>query len=136
MDVYAYQSALAVQGRLVTVTEAVHSPVGRAESATVNAVAEELGIDQSAASRMLTEAVEAGCLTLARGPRDGRRRTASVTAAGDTQLEQAHAWQEEVFIELTSGWSARRRNDFHQAMADLLARSYEPRPTSLAGMVS
>lgn len=39
-------------------------------------------------------------------------------------LDQAHAWQERVFDELTAGWSRKRRSDFRRAMADPIARSY------------
>lgn len=39
-------------------------------------------------------------------------------------LDQAHRWQEEVFAELTRGWSDKKRCDFQQAMTDLIERSY------------
>jgi MarR family transcriptional regulator, organic hydroperoxide resistance regulator len=116
-------ATVAEQGRLVLVTEAVHALAARAEPATVNAVARELGIDQSGASRLIRSAVEARYLTTARGRGDGRRREVSVTDTGAAALRHAHAWQEEVFAELTAGWSGRRREDFRSAMADLLSRS-------------
>ncbi|KRA97512.1 transcriptional regulator [Devosia sp. Root685] len=118
-------AAMAEQGRLVLVTEAVNSLVARGEPATVNAVAWSLGIDQSGASRLIKGAVDAGYLTMMAGPTDRRRRALSVTAAGHIALGQAHAWQEEVFVALTAGWSEQRRDDFEKAMADLIARSYE-----------
>jgi MarR family transcriptional regulator, organic hydroperoxide resistance regulator len=107
-------ATVAEQGRLVLVTEAVHA---------LAAVARELGIDQSGASRLIRSAVEARYLTTARGRGDGRRREVSVTDTGAAALRHAHAWQEEVFAELTAGWSGRRREDFRSAMADLLSRS-------------
>ncbi|WP_345599142.1 MarR family winged helix-turn-helix transcriptional regulator [Thermocatellispora tengchongensis] len=106
------------------VTEAVAALAGRDEPATVNAVADEIGIDQSGASRLIKSAVEAGYLTMTTAPSDGRRREVSVTPAGRTALRHAHAWQEKVFAELTAGWSRQRRDDFQRAMADLIARSY------------
>lgn len=109
--------------RLVLVTEAVDSLAARGESATVNAVARELGIDQSGASRMIRGAVDAGCLAMVTGTSDARRREASITAAGVVALEWAHAWQEEVFAELTAGWSGARRDELRRAMADLIERS-------------
>ncbi|MEU2610175.1 MarR family winged helix-turn-helix transcriptional regulator [Micromonospora sp. NPDC007271] len=105
-------------------TEAVAALVGRYEPATVNAVADEIGIDQSGASRLIKSAVDVGYLTMTTAPSDGRRREVSVTSAGRTALRQAHAWQEEIFAELTAGWSQQRRDDFQSAMADLIARSY------------
>lgn len=111
------------QGRLVLVTEAVAALAGRGQPATVNAVAEEIGIDQSGASRLIRNAVDAGYVTVTTTPSDGRRREVAVTPRGRTVLQQAHAWQERVFDELTEGWSRRRRDDFQSAMVDLMARS-------------
>ncbi len=117
-------AATAEQGRLVQVVEAVHALTGRGEPATVNAVAAEIGIDQSGASRLVRDAARAGHLDITISSTDGRRRQLTLTDAGQTLLMQAHAWQEQVFGQLTQGWSQRRRDEFHRAMADLIARSY------------
>ncbi|GAA3347990.1 MarR family winged helix-turn-helix transcriptional regulator [Amorphoplanes nipponensis] len=114
----------AERGRLVLVTEAVDALVGRGLPATVNAVAREIGIDQSGASRLIKGAAAAGYLTMSSPDTDGRRRQAAVTASGHTLLEQAQAWQERIFDRLTEGWSERRRRDFLLAMAELVDRSY------------
>ena len=114
----------AEQGRLVLVTEAVHSLTQRGIMATVNAVAQEIGIDQSGASRLVKSATQAGYLTMQASETDGRRRQAKVTSSGHTMLEQAHDWQEQVFERLTEGWSEQQRRDFQQAMTDLIDRSY------------
>lgn len=113
------------------VVEAVHSLTQREITATVNAVAHEIGIDQSGASRLVKSAAEAGYLTMRASETDGRRRAATVTPSGHTLLEQAHDWQEQVFDRLTEGWSEQRRRDFHRAMTDLIARSHavDTRPT-------
>lgn len=115
---------VAEQGRLVLVTEAVNSLATRDEPSTINAVARELGIDQSGASRMIKNAVNADYLAMTKGSVDSRRREVSMTPAGVAALEKAHAWQEQVFTKLTAGWSQSRRDDFHKAMADLITRSY------------
>jgi DNA-binding MarR family transcriptional regulator len=120
----AGDAVIAEQGRLVQVTEAVNALVDRDEPATVNAVAHELGIDQSGASRLVKSAADAGYLTMAKGASDGRRREVSITAAGQAALEHAHRWQEQVFDDLTAGWTRQRRDDFQRAMADLIARSH------------
>lgn len=112
------------QGRLVLVCEAVHALSRRATPATVNSIAQEVGIDQSGASRLIKSATAAGYLVMAASATDGRRREASLTSAGETMLDQAHRWQEEVFAELTRGWSDKKRCDFQQAMTDLIERSY------------
>lgn len=120
----AGDAAVRERGRLVLVTEAVGSLTGRGEPATVNAVARELGIDQSGASRMIKSAVDAGYLATGKGAVDARRREVSVAVAGVAALEHAHAWQEEVFAELTATWSQARRDNFQAAMAELIERSY------------
>lgn len=120
----AGDASIAEQGRLILATEAVSALAGRGEPATVNAVAGEIAIDQSGASRLVKNAVDAGYLTLTANPPDGRRREVVVTPQGRAALQQAHAWQERVFDELTAGWSDRRRDDFQAAMADLIAQSY------------
>lgn len=114
----------AEQGRLVLVTEAVHTLTQRGVVATVNAVAHEIGIDQSGASRLVKSATELGYLTMQASETDGRRRQATVTSFGHTMLEQAHDWQEQVFDRLAEGWSEQQRRDFQQAMTDLIDRSY------------
>jgi DNA-binding MarR family transcriptional regulator len=113
----------AEQGRLVLVTEAVHSLTQRGIAATVNAVAREVGIDQSGASRLVKNATGAGYLAMQESE-DGRRRESTVTSSGHTMLEQAHDWQEQVFDRLTEGWSEVQRRDFQQAMTHLINQSY------------
>ncbi|SEU24641.1 MarR family winged helix-turn-helix transcriptional regulator [Nonomuraea wenchangensis] len=114
---------LAERGRLVLVAEAVHALTGHGVPATVNAVAHEIGIDQSGASRLVRSAREAGYLTMGVPDADGRRRRAALTPAGLALLDHAHDWQEQVFDRLTEGWSERRRRDFRQAMTELMERS-------------
>lgn len=106
------------------VTEAVHFLTQRGIAASVNAVAHEIGIDQSGASRLVKTATEAGYLTMRASEMDGRRRHAMVTSSGLTMLKQAREWQEQVFDRLTAGWSEQRRYDFQQAMTDLVDQSY------------
>lgn len=107
------------------VCEAVNALSQRGASVTVNAIAHEIGIDQSGASRLVKSAITAEYLVMAVSRVDGRRREASLTPAGLSMLEQAHRWQEEVFVQLTAGWSDKKRYDFQQAMTDLMKRSYE-----------
>src|SRR5215217_2809727 len=111
----------AEQGRLVLVVEAVQS-VRERQPATINAVAHELGIDQSGVSRLVKSVVSAGYLELQASDRDGRQREVSITPAGLTMLDQAHAWQEALFQELTEQWTERQRVDFRKAMLSLLDR--------------
>lgn len=116
--------AVGERGRLVLVCEAVHALSQRGSPVTVNAVAHEIGIDQSGASRLIRSATAADYLAMAASAADGRRREASLTPAGRSMLAQAHRWQEDVFAQLTTGWSDKKRHDFQQAMTDLMDRSY------------
>ena len=105
------------------VCEAVYALDRRGAPSTVNAIAHEIGIDQSGASRLIKSATAAGHLVLATSSADGRRREASLTPAGRSMLDQAHRWQEEIFAELTTGWSENKRQDFQQLVSDLMERS-------------
>lgn len=122
----AGDDAATEQGRHVLVAEAVGALTGRGIAASVNAVAHEIGIDQSGASRLIKSATEAGYLVMQPSRSDGRRREASLTSAGRSMLKQARHWQERVFDELAAGWSEQRRREFQRAMEDLMDRSYEP----------
>lgn len=113
----------AEQGRLVLVSEAVHSLAKRGVSTTVNAIAHEIGIDQSGASRLVKGATAAGYLVMAESETDARRREVSLTQEGQSMLREAHRWQEEIFAQLSAGWSEERRREFQRAMTDLIDRS-------------
>jgi DNA-binding MarR family transcriptional regulator len=89
--------------RDVMVTEAVAS-LSQRDGVTVNAVANDLGIDQSGASRFIAQAVQRGYLRKAPAQQDARQRALHVTPAGEELLRAAHAWQEAVFADLTAGW--------------------------------
>ncbi|MGC2942479.1 MULTISPECIES: MarR family winged helix-turn-helix transcriptional regulator [unclassified Brevibacterium] len=122
-----------LQGRLVLVAEAIHGLSQRGAPTTVNAVAAEIGIDQSGASRLINTAREAGILetlpmasdSRSRPTRDARRRETRVTGTGLSMLADAHVWQEQIFSELTAGWTQRRRREFAEAMEDIMNRSHE-----------
>jgi DNA-binding MarR family transcriptional regulator len=79
---------------------------------TIPAVADQLGLDRSVASRMVADAVAAGYVTRQPDPADARRVVLAATSAGRTLLGQARAWQQRVFQELTAGWSAADRERF------------------------
>ncbi|MEU4604730.1 MarR family winged helix-turn-helix transcriptional regulator [Kribbella sp. NPDC023972] len=118
---------IAEQGRLVLVTEAVNS-VAQRQAATINAIAHEIGIDQSGASRLVKEAVAAGYLQTQPAETDTRRRDVTVTKSGLAMLNHAHQWQEEIFAQLTTTWTSRQRATFHQAMQNLLETSHALNP--------
>jgi len=108
----------------VLVCEAVHAISQRGAPVTVNAIAREIGIDQSGASRLIKSATVSDYLAIVASSADGRRREASLTPAGRSMLDHAHRWQEGVFVQLTTGWSDKKRHAFQQAMTELMERSY------------
>ncbi|MBN6811528.1 MarR family transcriptional regulator [Kocuria marina] len=118
--------------------EAAASLIDRGRPVTVNAVASEIGIDQSGTSRLVKSAVDAGYVAMTTSRSDRRRREVTVMPSGDAVLREAHAQQEQVFDELTVGWTRLRREEFHAAMTDLVRRSHlmdmEPRDGGHSGV--
>lgn len=122
MAAVAGQVADPDRGRDVMVTEAIQALQASGE-VTVNDVADQLGIDQSGASRFITQAVEHGYVSKIASPTDARKRHLVVTESGDELVEAAHQWQEAVFAELTSDWSPAEIRQFHYLMERLIAAS-------------
>ena len=108
-------------GRLVLVAEAVAALARQGSEPTVNAIAAEIGIDQSGASRLITAAVDAGLVATAASAHDARRRTVHLTPTGQGLLVDARQWQGEVADRLTAGWSRKRREEFFAALRDVVA---------------
>jgi DNA-binding MarR family transcriptional regulator len=113
------------RGRDVMVTEAVIVHSGRG-GATINQVAEELGIDQSGASRMVADAVARGYLSKEPAV-DARRRVVQVTEHGQQLVARAHAWQETIFADLTAGWTPAEVEQFTRLMRRLCQTPPPPR---------
>ena len=102
-------------GRLAMVVEAVHDAKARGD-VTINDIANELGIDQSGASRLVSQAIAAGYIQRTRAERDGRARQCRLTPEGEELLAAAWKWQEDVFNRLTVGWSEEEKRTFVEMM--------------------
>lgn len=76
----------------------------RDEQVSVADVAYQLGIDQSGASRFVTATIDDGYLRRTASAADRRRAALVITRAGGTLLADAHAWQEQIFANLTAHW--------------------------------
>ncbi|MFC4496983.1 MarR family winged helix-turn-helix transcriptional regulator [Streptomyces ovatisporus] len=109
----------AERGRDVMVTEAV-AALADGGGASVNDVARELGIDQSGASRMVSQAAGRGYLVKSHAA-DARRRAVDVTEAGRELIAAAHEWQEATFAELTADWTPGEVAQFTGYMERLVA---------------
>ncbi|MET0133153.1 MAG: MarR family winged helix-turn-helix transcriptional regulator [Kibdelosporangium sp.] len=107
---WANQAAATAAGDVphILVVEAVHA----AGEATVNAVAHQLGLDHSGASRMVRDATAGGYLVRAESDQDRRRVLLRLTEQGEELLAGARNWQNQVFDELTGTWSAKDKAQF------------------------
>lgn len=112
-------SAELQHGRMVMAVEAVDSAKQRG-AATINDIAEELGIDQSGASRLMSQAISAGFVQRERADGDGRARECGLTPTGEELLRAARLWQEEVFQQLTHDWTGKEREVFAEHMQRIL----------------
>ena len=100
----------------ILAVEAVHTA---GDAATVNAVAHQIGLDHSGASRMVRDAVAAGFLERAASTRDRRRAALRLTASGDRLLVESHAWQQRAFEQLTAAWTTRDRDQLAEYLQRL-----------------
>ncbi|MGW0006768.1 MarR family winged helix-turn-helix transcriptional regulator [Nocardia grenadensis] len=107
----------------VQVVEAVAGAAEAPAEATITAVAHQLGLDHSGASRMVRDATTAGYLARRESDLDRRRTALHLTPAGTRLLADAHNWQRQVFDRLTGDWSPADRRRFAgylQRLADEL----------------
>ena len=82
------------------------------EEITVGAVADELSVDRSVASRMVTDCIESGYLRRAASNLDGRRTVLQLTPAGVGLRDQFRKLQREAFERITANWSDLERVEF------------------------
>lgn len=79
---------------------------------TVGMIAERLNIDPSRASRIVSEAIQAGLLRRKASQQDGRRICIELTARGQHVADQAHRGRRAYYDRLMDGWSERDRTEF------------------------
>jgi DNA-binding MarR family transcriptional regulator len=94
----------------ILVLEAVHAAAPG--EATINAVAHQLGLDHSGASRMVKDTTESGYLSRVESEQDRRRTVLRLTTQGHDLLDAAHQWQRKTFDDLTQTWSPHDRTQF------------------------
>jgi DNA-binding MarR family transcriptional regulator len=95
--------------------------------AQIGAVAVELGLDRSNASRMLAASVAAGLVTKTVSAQDARRTELDLTPAGSDLLAAARAWQEQTFARMVADWPARDARRFASYLVRLASSEGTPR---------
>jgi DNA-binding MarR family transcriptional regulator len=84
----------------------------RRDETTVGAVAEELGVDRSVASRMVTDCIQHGYLLRAASQQDGRRTVLRLTSEGEGLRARFAKEQRQAFERITRDWPEEERLQF------------------------
>ncbi|GAA1290343.1 MarR family winged helix-turn-helix transcriptional regulator [Pseudonocardia aurantiaca] len=79
---------------------------------TVGGVADQLGIDPSAASRMVSDLISQGLLERLASQRDGRRTVLRLTPEGTAARDRFRRQHRQAFEHITRDWPARERLEF------------------------
>jgi DNA-binding MarR family transcriptional regulator len=79
---------------------------------TVGGLADQLMVDSSAASRMVTDCISHGYLVRAASQQDGRRTVLRLTEDGVTLLEHFRHQQRQAFEHITREWPPAERLEF------------------------
>lgn len=89
----------------VQVLEAIDAARERG-GVSVTTIADELGVDRSGASRMVSAAVEAGYVRKRASSADARHAELFATRRGAELLGAARAWQQGMFERMVADWPA------------------------------
>ncbi|MBQ1159047.1 MarR family winged helix-turn-helix transcriptional regulator [Streptomyces smyrnaeus] len=98
--------------------DVVDEAAGHGRALTVTEAAAALAVDQPRASRLASQALEAGLLYRGTDPSDGRRSLLGLTADGREALDEIRSFRQEAIAEALEGWPAADR----AALARLLSR--------------
>ncbi len=98
--------------------DAIDTATTHGGAPTVTETATALGIDQPRASRLTTQALDAGLLRRVADQADGRRSLLTLTPSGRSALDRIHAFRQDVIAEATTRWTTEDR----AALARLLSR--------------
>ncbi|UGT64595.1 MarR family winged helix-turn-helix transcriptional regulator [Nocardia asteroides] len=96
----------------IQVVEAVAAGTENGAEATVGTIAHLLGLDHSAAGRMVRDAGTDGYVSRTESTVDQRRTALRLTPRGTRLLTGAQQWQRRIFTELTADWSDEDRDRF------------------------
>jgi DNA-binding MarR family transcriptional regulator len=92
--------------------------VAESEPVRTSALAEQVGVDPSTMSRHVSVLDQAGYVTRAADPDDGRAQALSLTPAGREVMEKARAARHDLITDVLAGWDDNDRTQ----LASLLGR--------------
>jgi DNA-binding MarR family transcriptional regulator len=101
----------------ILVVQAVEEIARSRREATIGAVAAQLGIDPSTASRLVAQSVQSGLLRRDASQSDGRVRSLDLSEAGRGLAADAARYQRAVFDAATAEWTAEERETFAHLFA-------------------
>jgi DNA-binding MarR family transcriptional regulator len=101
-----------VQMSSLFVVHAVAQLSGIGSDVAVGAVAEQLDIDPSTASRLVGHAIDAGFVARRPSPRDARRANLQLTAVGQRLKAVADRFRRAYLAELLADWTEAERAEF------------------------
>lgn len=85
---------------------------------TVGGVAEQLAVDPSVASRMVTECINDGLLVRKASQRDGRRTVLELSEEGIRLRDQFRSQHRQAFIKITHDWPESKRLTFARLLIE------------------
>lgn len=85
---------------------------------TVGGIAEQLTIDPSVASRMVTDCIDAGYLVRKASQRDGRRTALELTREGIALRDRFRSQHRQAFVQITRDWPEHKRLQFARLLIE------------------
>ncbi len=85
---------------------------------TVGYVADQMSVDSSQASRMVSGMIKDGLLIRQASQLDGRRTIIELTDAGRGLRDRFRSQHRQAFLEITHEWPAQKRRDFAALLVD------------------
>ncbi|SHG71490.1 MarR family winged helix-turn-helix transcriptional regulator [Geodermatophilus nigrescens] len=125
------RAADAVHGDLPSFGWALLAPLERDGEQRCSALAAQVGVDVSVASRQVAALERSGLVERRPDPHDGRASLIGLTPAGSAAIAQTRAVRSEWAAEALAGWTeeeAARLGDLLERLAADLDRAAVPRP--------
>jgi DNA-binding MarR family transcriptional regulator len=116
--------------------ELVQDGMEKGHEITIGAMAGKLDVDPSAASRIVSDAIQAGHLRRVPSQRDARRALLEPTPAGRDLLTRFRKHQRAVFERITRDWDPHKRDELARLLADYVNAMEQLRAEALSSRAS